>query len=135
MNRLIFSAACIAALRAAPALAQQEPVQTPEPQLLLRYEEQSLSDADLAKIVEAVAGSLDVADWTEVTALPGETVRGLIDRFYDIYAKSGGVLWRPLPATAEKLAQIIVSANELPTEQLKDGQTVRLPPPFEDRRP
>ena len=121
------TATCLTLLAAATIRAQN--VRAPEPKkALFKYSESFVPDTGLARIAAAIAGDVPVGSWPTVTVRPGETLAGIIDRYYDIYERSNRPLGRALPATTRRLADIIGRENDVEHRPLTVGQSLKVPP-------
>src|SRR3954464_17229 len=122
MSRISPFALLFLALSVLRVSAQGPP--TPDAQVALVFDDQKISDGDLARLFALVAESFPQERWRRVSVAGATDLRTIIDRYFDYY--SAGLY--AAPRTVAALTDMIRANNELPGLSAAASSTLRLPP-------
>jgi hypothetical protein len=71
---------------------------SPKDQIALVYDNRKITDAERAQLIAYVSEAVPVDRWNTLTVPANTTVAGLIDDYYDLYAKEGQAYRQPISA-------------------------------------
>lgn len=96
---------------------------------VLRYNPYALKDEHFAILAKVLADATPVELWPTIKVRSNEGLLGIVDRAYDFFLSSPEKYRASAaPQTALVLVEIIKKANKLPSDTLKSGQVLRIPP-------
>ena len=92
------------------------------------FDQSDFSDSDWSVLAEVLADEVPKTQWPEVSVHRGDGLHKIIDRYYDIYQISDGTPYSvPLPKTLDTLTRLIKTANDLTSDVLSEGSSLKVP--------
>lgn len=114
------------------SIAWPAAAQTVEPanvKVLLTYDDSLINDGQRAALAKILAADVPQADWPTVKVQPNDGLARIVDRYYDVYARSSDPNDPTgLPLTTDALIEIIKEANGEIATNLQPGKTLKIPP-------